>query len=137
MAQRSIPVASKRTGALCLNAPLRDLQLALDSATAVEVKSRRPASFERSRVAIEASVYDRFVAWGSVETRCHLECLDEDERLQTLLRAAATTAGTDTASHFVIKVLDAQGQQSCPMRVALKLVPMHFEQHKAWLIVMP
>jgi len=101
---------------------------------AVDVSRAAADKFGRSRVAITAAVYDRFVAWDGAATRRHGLMLDEAPRLNSLLEGAALVASWDGGC-FVCRAVDGgTGGHPRPQRVVLTLSRYGNRSSPAWLI---
>lgn len=106
----------------------------LHATEAVEVTAQASGRLpDRSRMAIENAVFERYVAWDSRAMREHGVCLDESERLDALIDAGCK-AECDRAACFVLKCVDCRGSKGAPERVVLTVTSFGGNAGGRWLV---
>lgn len=106
----------------------------VDTGEAVSVSTAARQHFGCSvTVAIEASVYDRFVCWDSAATRRLGLNLTEWERLNNLL-ASCWIAAIGAGGIFVCRAIDSRGQDGQQVRHVLAVSNVGEPGQPKWLI---
>lgn len=100
---------------------------------AVEVSHRAPKWLAGSPVAVETSVYDRYVCWDGQATRNHCVHLDEGDRMSTLLESCCYAA-IGNGGCFVCKAIDADGGDLRTRSRVLTITNYGQASRPAWLI---
>ncbi|MBC5767446.1 hypothetical protein [Ramlibacter albus] len=111
---------------------LAEYEELMRSGLAVDVTHKAPKWFS-GPVAIEASCYDRLVAWHAEAQRRLRLHLDEAQRLVHMLDASGI-AITSTGGCFICKAVDAAGRDVQPERHVLTLTNYGGPSQPAWLI---
>ncbi len=84
-------------------------------------------------VAVEAGMYDRFVAWDAEALRKHGLHLEEAARLEHLFEACGTAA-FGAGGCFICKAVDARGYHSLCVRQVLMMTNYGRSSEPFWLI---
>lgn len=101
---------------------------------AVKVTSAaKPHLPRRTELAVDIDVYERYVGWDSQAMREHGICLDEQQRLQDLVKASAPAAGP-ASSCFVCKAYDCRSSEGRPLRAVLSVTNYGCTEQPMWLI---
>lgn len=116
-------------GSLC-GYPFDDM---VDTGEAVSVSTAARQHFGAVAVAIEASVYDRFVCWDSAATRRLGLSLTEWGRLDNLL-VASCTAAFGAGGVFVCRAIDSRGHDGQQVRHILAVNNVGEPGQPKWLI---
>lgn len=107
---------------------------AVASGAALDVTHQAPRWICGRPVAIEASVYDRFVAWGAAALRRHGQHLDEQSRLDTLLESCGSAACCSSGGCFIFKAIDAEGYSGRIERHVLTMSNLGMPNMPEWII---
>lgn len=105
----------------------------LATGQAIELTHLAPKWLSRSPVAIEASTYDRFVAWDAEAQRRLGILLEEPNRLEHLFDVCATAA-FGAGGCFICKAVDARGYDGRCDRHVLTMTNYGRPNEPLWLI---
>lgn len=106
----------------------------ITSGLAVEVTAAAKAFHPGyTPVAVESDVYERYVSWDSQAMREHGVCLDEGERLHTLVKAGVHAA-CQGGGCFACKTRDCRDSEARASKTILSIT--NYGRHGApmWLI---
>lgn len=101
---------------------------------AVEVTALAGKNFPRSRIAIEASVYEQHVAWPNSAMRQHMIYLDEATRLDQVLRAACDVTRHESPAEFVHRGVSCDAPTGKEVRHNFVLERFNEPAYTGWLI---
>jgi len=101
--------------------------------TFVDVSGMAPGWFRGQAVAVEATIFDRFVSWDGDATRRHSLHLKETRRLEALLHASGCAA-ISAGGCFICKAVDARGFDCIESRHVLTMSNLGSPAAPRWLI---
>lgn len=104
------------------------------NANLVDVSHCIPKGFRGMKLAIEATVFDRYVLWPRAAMETHGLALDEGNRLRNLIEAAAIPSLHPKGGAFVAKVIDATAGSDQGRRVVFELRSVDAGQQTGWVI---
>jgi hypothetical protein len=115
--------------------PESEIGALIDIGAAVLVPaSNSKAFFQAGRVAIASDIYERYVIWTSAAMRNTQMWLEEDDRLQALLKDAHAVKRHASPAYFTHKGVASDIGSGIAHRFGLKL--MHYDKkiETDWLI---
>ena len=101
---------------------------------AIDVTAHARKHFPIGRVAIDATVYEQFVAWTHSAMRRHLIFLEETGRLHDLLHSASDVQRHDCPAEFVHRSLACDADTSQATRHSFVLDGLDSPASPSWLI---
>jgi hypothetical protein len=101
---------------------------------AYEVKPRKGSQFSNARIALEADIYEQYVAWPSSAVRQHKVYLEEEARLDALLKSAAGITCDCFPVSFIHRGLACSAESNNEIRHCLLLDKLDDDAGQSLLI---